>query len=75
MAEEVAAGLPGAAVIASEDAALARALQDALNSTLFRVYVNDDLIGVELCAAAKNVIALAAGPATGSRLATTRRRR
>ncbi len=65
MAEEVAAGLPGAAVIASEDAALARELQAALNSNVFRVYVNDDLAGVELCAAAKNVIALAAGACDG----------
>ena len=65
MAEEVAAGLPGAAVIASDDAALARRLQQALNSTVFRVYLNDDLIGVELCAAAKNVIALAAGACDG----------
>jgi len=68
MAEEVAAGLPGAAVIASEDAGLARILQDALNSTAFRVYLNDDLIGVELCAAAKNVIALAAGACDGLRV-------
>ena len=43
MAEEVAAGLPGATVIASEDAELAHELQDALNSHVFRVYVNDDL--------------------------------
>ena len=64
-AEEVAAGLPNAAVIASEDAAFASELQDALNSTVFRVYLNDDLIGVELCAAAKNVIALAAGACDG----------
>jgi glycerol-3-phosphate dehydrogenase (NAD(P)+) len=65
MAEEVAAGLPGAAVIASEDAELARELQETINSTAFRVYVNDDLVGVELCAAAKNVIALAAGACDG----------
>jgi glycerol-3-phosphate dehydrogenase (NAD(P)+) len=65
MAEEVLAGLPGATVIASEDMALARRLQEALNSLVFRVYVNDDLIGVELCAAAKNVIALAAGAVDG----------
>ena len=65
MAEEVAAGLPGATVIASEDAELARALQETLNSHVFRVYVNDDLVGVELCAAAKNVIALAAGACDG----------
>jgi glycerol-3-phosphate dehydrogenase (NAD(P)+) len=65
MAEEVAAGLPGATVIASEDDGLARRLQEAINSSTFRVYVNDDLIGVELCAAAKNVIALSAGAVDG----------
>jgi glycerol-3-phosphate dehydrogenase (NAD(P)+) len=65
MAEEVASGLPGAAVIATADAGLARALQDALNSTVFRIYLNDDLVGVELCAATKNVIALAAGACDG----------
>jgi glycerol-3-phosphate dehydrogenase (NAD(P)+) len=65
MADEVASGLPGAAVVASEDERLAVDLQKALNSTLFRVYVNADLVGVELCAAAKNVIALAAGGVDG----------
>jgi glycerol-3-phosphate dehydrogenase (NAD(P)+) len=65
MAEEVAAGLPSATVIASEDAALAEELQGAINSLVFRVYVNEDLVGVELCAAAKNVIALAAGGVDG----------
>ena len=44
---------------------LAVQLQLAITSTAFRVYVNDDLVGVELCAAAKNVIALAAGGADG----------
>ena len=67
-AEEVAAGLPGAAVIASDDEALAERLQAEINSTIFRVYVNGDLVGVELCAAAKNVIALAAGGVDGLRL-------
>jgi glycerol-3-phosphate dehydrogenase (NAD(P)+) len=65
MAEEVAEGLPSATVIASEDGALAEELQHAINSMVFRVYVNDDLVGVELCAAAKNVIALAAGAVDG----------
>ena len=64
-AEEVSDGLPAAAVIASEDEALAAELQDAINSLVFRVYVNPDVIGVELCAAAKNVIALAAGGVDG----------
>jgi glycerol-3-phosphate dehydrogenase (NAD(P)+) len=67
-AEEVADGLPAAAVIASDDHAFALELQEAINSLAFRVYVNDDLIGVELCAAAKNVIALAAGGVDGLRL-------
>jgi glycerol-3-phosphate dehydrogenase (NAD(P)+) len=64
-AEEIAAGLPAAAVIASEDEELAAGLQLALNSLAFRVYVNPDPTGVELCAAAKNVIALAAGGVDG----------
>ncbi|HSK16457.1 MAG TPA: NAD(P)H-dependent glycerol-3-phosphate dehydrogenase [Gaiellaceae bacterium] len=64
-AEEIAEGLPAAAVIASEDEALAVELQHALISTRFRVYVNTDLVGVELCAAAKNVMALAAGGVDG----------
>ncbi len=58
-------GLPSAAVIASEDEALAVELQHAINSMVFRVYVNSDLVGVELCAAAKNVIGLAAGGVDG----------
>jgi glycerol-3-phosphate dehydrogenase (NAD(P)+) len=65
MAEEVLAGLPAVSVIASEDLDLARGLQEELGSPVFRVYVNDDVIGVELCAAAKNVIALAAGAVDG----------
>ena len=65
MAEEIASGLPTAAVIASEDGYLAGQLQHALSSSLFRAYVNPDLVGVELCAAAKNVIALAAGGVDG----------
>jgi len=65
MAEEIAIGMPTAAVIASEDGFLAGQLQHAINSTVFRAYVNPDVVGVELCAAAKNVIALAAGAVDG----------
>jgi glycerol-3-phosphate dehydrogenase (NAD(P)+) len=64
-AEEIAERLPAAAVIASEDEELAVRMQEAVMSPRFRVYVNTDLVGVELCAAAKNVIALAAGVADG----------
>ena len=65
IAEEVVRGLPAAAVVASDDLELAVRLQLATNSAIFRVYVNEDVAGVELCAAAKNVIALAAGGADG----------
>ena len=68
LAAEIGAGLPGAAVIASEDEELATWLQHEINSQIFRVYVNTDLTGVELCAAAKNVIALAAGGVDGLEL-------
>jgi len=65
IAEEISRGLPAAAVIAGEDHALSVQLQLAIGTPAFRVYVNDDVAGVELCAAAKNVIALAAGGADG----------
>jgi len=64
-AEEIGHGLPAAAVIASEDVALAERLQHELNSLIFRIYVNEDLVGVELAGASKNVIALAAGGVDG----------
>jgi glycerol-3-phosphate dehydrogenase (NAD(P)+) len=65
LADEISRDFPAAAVIASDDQQLALKLQAAVNSPTFRVYVNDDIVGVELCAAAKNVIALAAGGADG----------
>ena len=65
IAAEIAEGLPTAAVVASDDHDLAVELQHAINSTTFRVYVNTDPAGVELAAAAKNVIALAAGAMDG----------
>ena len=65
IADEISRGLPAAAVIAGEDHALSVQLQLAITSPTFRVYVNGDVAGVELCAAAKNVVALAAGGADG----------
>jgi glycerol-3-phosphate dehydrogenase (NAD(P)+) len=65
IAEEIARDFPAAAVIASQDGQLALDLQAAITSVTFRVYVSEDVVGVELCAAAKNVIALAAGGADG----------
>ncbi len=61
LAREIAAGLPAGTVIASDDAELAADLGALLGSDRFRVYTNPDLVGVELCGALKNVIALAAG--------------
>jgi glycerol-3-phosphate dehydrogenase (NAD(P)+) len=68
MAEEIEDWLPAASVIASEDEELASQLQREIASPLFRVYVNTDLVGVELSGAAKNVIGLACGAVDGLRL-------
>lgn len=65
IADEIARGLPAAAVVACDDLELAVRLQLLAHSAIFRVYVTDDVAGVELCAAAKNAIALAAGAADG----------
>ena len=64
-AKEVARGDPTAVTVASCDNELARAVQQAFNSTRFRVYTNDDVIGVELGGALKNIIAIAAGVCDG----------
>lgn len=67
-AQEVAAAMPTAITIATEDPALGKRLQDDFTSTSLRVYRNEDIIGTELGGALKNVIALAAGVATGLEL-------
>ena len=64
-AEEVAKDLPTTIVSASQDPAAALLVQQVFSSTCMRVYTNDDVIGVELCGAMKNIIALASGVATG----------
>src|SRR3954454_6924010 len=64
-AEEVGRGIPTAAVVASPDRDTATALQAILNGPTFRVYTNSDVVGVELCGALKNVVALAAGIGDG----------
>lgn len=65
LAREIAAGKPAGSVVASEDAGLAAELASVLSSDRFRVYTNPDLVGVELCGALKNVVALAAGMVDG----------
>jgi glycerol-3-phosphate dehydrogenase (NAD(P)+) len=64
-AKEVARGDPTAVTVASVDSELARTVQHAFNGSRFRVYTNDDVIGVELGGALKNIIAIAAGVCDG----------
>lgn len=64
-AEEVCRGTMSAAVIAAADMDLARRFQELFLSRNFRAYVSDDLVGVEVCGAVKNVIAIACGAAVG----------
>lgn len=64
-AEEVALDLPTTIVSACNDAAAAEAVQDVFMNTCMRVYTNEDVRGVELCGAMKNIIALAAGVSVG----------
>ena len=62
---EVARGQPTALVISSEDAALSSSIQREFSGPTFRLYANDDPIGVEIGAALKNVVAIAAGVCQG----------
>ena len=62
---EVARGEPTALVVASPDENLRRILQSELSAPRFRLYTNPDLIGVEIAAAVKNIIAIAAGVVDG----------
>ena len=64
-AKEVAAGMPTAVVVASRDPQQALRAQQVMSTETFRTYTNNDIIGVELGGALKNVIALAAGVADG----------
>ena len=64
-AEEISRRMPATVVAASGDLGLARQVQKMFNTERFRVYTNLDLIGVELAAALKNVIAIAAGISDG----------
>ncbi len=64
-AQEVAAGAPTAITIASSDADLAALVQREFGSQSLRLYTNDDVVGVELGGALKNVIAIAAGIVSG----------
>lgn len=64
-AEEVAKDLPTTIVSACKDEAVAQQVQEVFTNTCMRVYTNTDVIGVELCGAMKNIMALGAGIAVG----------
>lgn len=64
-AEEVAKDLPTTIVSACEDLTVAKRVQEIFGNTCMRVYTNDDVLGVELCGAMKNIMALASGVALG----------
>lgn len=65
LAKEILAGDAAATVIAMSDPNIAQELQRVFSNNLFRVYLNDDVVGSELAGALKNVMALAAGMADG----------
>lgn len=64
-AEEVALDMPTSIVSACTDMQVAETVQDVFMNTCMRTYTNTDVLGVELCGALKNIIALAAGMSTG----------
>lgn len=64
-AEEVARLLPTTVAVSCEDKAVALEVQEIFNTDRFRVYTNDDLVGVELGGSLKNIIALGAGISDG----------
>ena len=72
-AKEVASGEPAAMVVASSDASLAAAVQEAFSTPTFRLYTSGDPLGVEVGASLKNVIAIAAGVVQGLGLGSNTR--
>lgn len=61
LAREIAAGMPASTVVAMENQAKAKVAQKLLNTPTFRVYTHDDVIGVEMAGALKNIIAIGGG--------------
>jgi len=65
LSREIAIGLPAATVVASYDIKVAEKAKDIINSDAFQVYTSDDVVGVELGGALKNIVALGAGMVDG----------
>jgi len=70
LSKEIQQGLPAASVVSSQNLESAKAIQTALSSELFRVYLNRDPLGTELGGTLKNVMAIAAGVCDGLELGT-----
>lgn len=64
-AEEVALDIPTTVVVTSKNIEVAKQIQDKFMTNKFRIYTNEDIVGVEICGAVKNIIALAAGISDG----------
>lgn len=73
LAKEVAASLPTAVSLASNDAAFSQDLIERLHGPRFRVYQNDDMVGVEVCGGVKNILAIATGISDGLALGANAR--
>ncbi|MDE3112240.1 MAG: NAD(P)-dependent glycerol-3-phosphate dehydrogenase [Chloroflexota bacterium] len=65
ISREIAAGLPSPTVVASTSPETARHFQELIGTPMFRAYTNDDVVGVEVCGALKNIVALGAGAIDG----------
>jgi len=65
LSKEIDQGLPATSVVAGQDIKVAKRVQELLDSPNFAVFASDDVIGVELCGALKNVVALGAGMLDG----------
>src|SRR5262249_4813901 len=65
LAGEICRGLPAAAVVASQDLEAAELVRGALSTPAFRIYTADDVIGVELGGALKNIVAIGVGISDG----------
>ncbi len=65
LSNEIARGLPASTVIAAQDGEVAERVRQIMNSPSFQVYTSEDVVGVELGGALKNIIALGAGMADG----------